>query len=55
MVFQMFISPGDTGLDRETSLEAYPFELFLWEAGLTIAIHLAIALLVNLSLLCLSE
>jgi hypothetical protein len=51
----MFVSPSDAGLVRETSLEAYPFELFLWEAGLVIAIHLAVALLVDLFLLCLSE
>jgi hypothetical protein len=51
----MLIRPGHAGLDQEASLEAYPFELFLWEAGLVIAIHLAVALLVDLFLLCLSE
>jgi hypothetical protein len=47
----MFTSPKDAGFDQEISLEPYPFELFLWEAGLVIAIPLAIALLVNLFLL----
>ena len=42
---------GDAELDRAHSLDAYPFELFFWEAGLVIATHLAIALLANLLLL----
>jgi hypothetical protein len=46
----MPISHRDAELDREDSLNAYPFELFFWEAGVVIATHLAIALLVNLIL-----
>jgi hypothetical protein len=50
-LLEMPISHGDAELDRAHSLDAYPFELFFWEAGLVIATHLAIALLANLLLL----
>ena len=50
-LLEMPISRGDAELDRARSLDAYPFELFFWEAGLVIAAHLAIALLANLLLL----
>lgn len=47
----MPVSHEDAELDRAHSLDACPSELFFWEAGLVVATHLAVALLVNLLLL----